>query len=146
MSCRCDEPKCKTNPRHLKTCNKCGRNVSPTWDCTDENFNEFFDRLREALPGAIELDDFRKACADRERRGRHIFGHSYLVRDNIEEAVEEAADGANYAYFETLKNRRLGREDQIALALTAAQKFYEAYEALQLLRIKERGAPGPRIP
>lgn len=134
-------------------CGSCNGTVESEWTSSDETFLWFYRRLTEAMfPGTIArfpspppdwFKSFMAACSRRERIGRPTFGYAYLGRDNPTEGQEEAADGANYAFFDMLVAiRESGDPDEIDTALTAAQHFARAYEALAKLRRKHHSAPG----
>ncbi len=80
--------------------------------------------------------------------GIQRFGHRHLARDNSREAQEEAADLANYAMFEILRERRNGEQEEWALALTAARHAYLAHQYATALRKHEHKSisefEGPR--
>lgn len=105
---------------------------------------EFYDRVEVAFGPSLPLSypAFRETCESRERDGRPHFGLRYLGRDNIEDALEELADGANYAMFDVQKAERENgerRDEELAYAL--AMKCAEAYELALALRAKRRGSP-----
>lgn len=111
---------------------------------------EFFDRLEDALFTNVRKDrlpsdwlTFRRQAEARERDGRDRFGDAYLRRDNAGEGLEEAADGANYGYFDVERTRaEHGDVDEaLQLALIAANHFYEGHRALHALRGKVPAAP-----
>jgi hypothetical protein len=64
-----------------------------------------------------------------------------MGKDNLAEGMEEAADGANYAMFEIIKDARFDVHTDEALVLTAVLKAYELYATLAELRGKRHGAP-----
>ncbi len=89
----------------------------------------------EQLAALPEVHDhFIQTCRAREFAGRETFGSAYLGRDNIGEAWEEAADFANYAFFEVLNRRAEGKDDRMDLALIAAHHAAMAHLALLRLR------------
>jgi hypothetical protein len=148
--CTCLIPHDSPNPRHEGACASCGFRIPPEW--TSREVRPFLDRLGDAIPGAVNPKTgkpsptwaaFRRVCERREEDGRLVFGEASIhSRDNISEALEEAADGANYAAFDHIVTRhREGQDGDIDLALTVAQKFYEAYEALVMLDAKRHHAP-----
>jgi hypothetical protein len=147
--CPCWPPIPSEDPRRKGICAACGFALNPDWG--SENVSKFLDRLAEAIPGAVNPKTgkpsptwtaFREQCESRERAGRKHFGYAFHTRSNLREAFEEAADGANYSAFDTIVHRRKeGADEDIDLALTAAQKFYEAYEALCGLHAKRHHAP-----
>lgn len=104
---------------------------------------EFLSRLEESLPEIAHLPElpadwlaFRRQCEAREAAGHERWGEEYLDRDNAVEGMEEASDGANYAWFDSERARLRGGDydDALQLALIAAQHFFAAHEALQSLR------------
>lgn len=137
-------PRPSPNPRS-PGCNACGLPFAPEWLSSDETLAEFFSRLQEAaFPGEAPHDflAFRAHCEARERAGRESFGLAYLSRDNLREAMEEFADGANYFFFDTLQHlRNRGDDDDYELALTAALHAYKAHRAARELAAKRRGSP-----
>jgi len=142
--CKCPEPIRSSNPRYPHLCLRCCWRISPTWDSNDENVRAFFDRLESVFPGSAPPDfiAFRRECERRERAGRDTFRHRYLTRDNRAEALEEAADLANYMLFDVLQHlRKTGTEDEKELALTVAFHAYESYEAVLRLGRKRAGSP-----
>jgi hypothetical protein len=133
-------------------CADCKKRVRQAAVADDRRISLFFDRLQESLfrfdrvSGELLAPDtwfaFREQCQARERRGRDVFGLRYLSadRDNPAEGLEEACDGAMYAYLDTLKSAHLGRDDaDVHLALIAAQRAYQLYEALLDLRAAKAG-------
>lgn len=142
--CECPEPNRHSNPRYPQKCVRCGWHISSEWDSNSENIKSFFDHLESVFPGSASDDFrvFRQECERRELAGRKTFKHRYLARDNRVDAREEAADLANYMYFDVLQNLRLtGTEDEKELALTAAYHAYKAYEATLRLGRKRQGSP-----
>lgn len=141
--CRCSVPVRYPQPSFPNTCVRCGFHISPLWTSNDLTVGDFFNRLATVFPTKPPqwFHAFRSQCEARERAGRTRFGHSFLSRDNIEEAIEEAADLAIYAHLHILRACREQREDHRDLAMTAALKAAEAYHALTELRARETGAP-----
>jgi hypothetical protein len=127
------------SPLHKNTCVKCGSHIPSQWG----EVKSFYDDLAEAIPdgGDVAFQVFRTICEAREEAGRDHFGYRFLDRDNVEDAFEEAADGANYAAFEVRRLRRAGMDDQYDAALSAAWHFFQAFKAMNRLREKERGQP-----
>ena len=110
----------------------------------DETFRTFYSRLAEALfrydlTGELrvsaEFGHFLEQAASRERAGREQFGLAYLTRDNPTEALEEFADGANYAMFTRLRDlEEFGDDpDVMRLALDVALYSFRAHAAAQEL-------------
>lgn len=111
---------------------------------------EFFNRLEDALFPHTRKDQlpsewlaFRRQTEAREEIGREIFGDEYLRRNNAEEGLEEACDGALYSVLEVARTEQQGGDvDEAAqLALIAAHHFYEGYEALHRLQTKTPALP-----
>ncbi len=105
---------------------------------------EFYDRVEVSFGPSLPLSypAFREQSQDRERAGRPHFELRFLSRDNIEDALEELCDAANYAMFDLTKAEREAgerRDDELAYAL--AMKCAEAYDLALALRAKRRGAP-----
>jgi len=69
----------------------------------------------------------------RELAGRDEFGDAWMNRDNVAEGGEEGADFINYAFFKVLQRREEGRDGRMDLALIAAHKIHEAFDALKRL-------------
>lgn len=115
--------------------------------------SEFFDRLEDVLfdtsarkaetPGWSDWLAFRRHAEAREEAGREHWGDEYLFRDNAAEGLEEAADGANYGYFDVERTRVEGGDvdEALQLALIAANHFYEGHRALHALRKKTPPLP-----
>lgn len=145
--CSCRLPIESVNPRKEGFCAACALRLPPGSD----QLGPFLDRLADAIPGAVNPKTgkpsatwaaFRKSCEERERVGRERFGFAFYRRNNIREASEEAWDGANYAAFDHIvQTHREGEDGDVDLALTAAAKFFEAFEALAHLRAKRHHAP-----
>lgn len=133
MSCTCRVPRPSPNPRSNDACVRCGRELDDAWRTSDETVSEFFDRLANAQ--VEDLESFRLHCAQRELAGREEFGYVYLSRNNPVEAMEEAADGALYSYFDTLVARREGDDtpERESWAYLAASHFARAHYALRRL-------------
>jgi hypothetical protein len=145
--CQCPKPVQSLNAeRHGQMCLKCGRQVRGDWVADDETMWDFFDRLAEGMNLPVDLDPghpfeyFRRHCLARERAGRDRFRLQYLARENAVDAMEEAADGANYSAFGQMVHRRMGVHDSVHL-LMAAHHFAKAYECLMRERAELRGTP-----
>jgi len=136
-TCRCARPNPK--PQKPNFCVQCGCHIPREWG----EIKSFYDDLAEATPdgGGSAFQVFRAICEAREAAGRDHFGYRFLDRDNVEDAFEEAADGANYAAFEVRRLRRAGMDDQYDAALSAAWHFFQAFKAMNRLREKEHGRP-----
>lgn len=134
--CPCDEPVLLTGQNvHPLKCHRCSSYVRPEW--LTPAISEFFDRLENAFPtDAASIAPLRLQAEVREAAGRKDFGLRYLSRDNALEGTEEAADLANYAFFEVLKARRNGEDEEEALAyaLEAAYHAAKAHQALLRMR------------
>ena len=151
MGCECPEPLERLNRFNpsdpVKSCMKCGRIISREWTSNDDTLAEFFDRLKECWPADPPrwFASFRRSCEVRERRGRVEYKHRHLSQDNAVEAMEEAADGALYAFFCILQDRREGSEEEWITALTAAKYFAEAYHQMTAMRdlVDADTPPGP---
>lgn len=147
VSCRCQLPIESGNPRSAGSCVACGRILDPAWTSNDKTVASFYTGLqRGVFPNELVIADeftlFRVEAESREFAGRKRFGHSHLRRDNLREAREEAADGANYLLFDHLQEiRATGRDEDMDLVLTGAKHFYLAHKAAQNLRERRRGAP-----
>lgn len=140
--CMCEPPRISLNPRTAGSCGICGKVIEPDHEVSDRTFSHFFDKLRVARPER-DLEPFLGLCARREREWRDHYGLSYLAKDNMAEAYDEAADGANYCWFEYLRMKRVGREQEVvAELLEAADHFEQAYEALNRARLKVWREPG----
>lgn len=135
-TCKCPRPNPK--PQKKDTCVQCGSHIPKEWG----EVKTFYDDLEEAIPDSGQaFSVFRTICEAREAAGRDHFGYRFLDRDNVEDAFEEAADGANYAAFEVRRLRRKGMDDQYDAALSAAYHFFQAFKAMNRLREKEHGRP-----
>lgn len=143
MSCKCPEPRESADPRKAGSCIKCGKLI-PTEVLSQENIVWFYDRLEACFPGKAPetFKSFRHECEVRELEGREKFGLSYLSRQNLREADQEGADGANYLFFDVLKyRRRTGRDDDLELALQGAYHAFKAFDCARRLEAKRRGSP-----
>lgn len=143
MSCRCSDPRERADPRSAGICSKCGKVIGSGVLSSDETVKWFFDRLEAAsFPGKVPDDfrAFRQGCETRERAGRSTFGLAYLCRPNLPEAQQEWADGANYIFFDALRNRRAtGQDEDLDVALSVAYHAYMADHFTRLLASKRRG-------
>lgn len=139
--CSCPQPERK--PQKPDVCVRCGFYLNPRWMSNDATIQSFYDGVANGFSGGAPewFDTFRLHCEQREYAGRKTFRESYLARDNVREGTEEAADGANYAFFKSLQEKRAGGDPQMDLALTAAQHFALAYKALAQMNDKDRGKP-----
>lgn len=139
--CECERPVESLDRRTSAVCASCGRRFHPDWYADDWTVADFYDRLALAMWGEASFPHFRRLAEARERTGRPLFGLRYLQRDNIADAAEEAADGANYAMFELLQERRQGCDTADDLLLDAARHFALAYASLVAADHKHRGSP-----
>ena len=141
--CQCRRPRTVGDPRKKGSCVRCGKLLGKRWTSNNENFNIFFDRLESAFPGEVpdSFVAFRAQCLAREYEGRERFGFTYMIRDNLAESREEAADLCMYLYLDGLAARRAGKDEEESVALTAALHCYKAYEAIRDLEAKRHGAP-----
>ncbi len=143
MACSCPRPNQSSDPRKAGTCIKCGRLVGADV-LSSETIRWFYDRLETCFPGKppAAFAAFRREAEAREVEGRDKFGLSYLSRSNLVEASEEGADEANYFLFDVLQHRRrLGRDDDLDLALEGAWHSFKAYECARRLEAKRLGSP-----
>lgn len=91
------------NPRDA-SCVKCGK-MPQAWEITEALKDEFFSSLRSALnDSGHDRDATDAAILHARQRLQKWAGHpyAYLSHENTLEAMEEAADGPNYALFEGL--------------------------------------------
>jgi len=139
--CTCESPVESLDRRTSAVCAACGRRFSPEWYADDRAVAGFYDRLALAMFAEESFPHFRALAEARERTGRPIFGLRYLTRDNVADAAEEAADGANYAMFELFQKRRQGWDTADDLLLDAARHFALAYAALAAANHRHRGTP-----
>lgn len=139
--CDCDSPVESMDRRTSGVCASCSRSFAPEWYADDRTVREFYDRLALAMGGEPSFPYFRQLAEAREKTGRPLFGLRYLSRDNVADAAEEAADGANYALFELLQSRRRGLDPADDLIFDAARHFALAYAALAAAQGKHRGMP-----
>lgn len=145
--CRCTKPAISPDPRDEGICLRCLARPSEEWTSGDATVREFFDRLEEGCFPLSVLNTtgppdwfraFRLHCEQRELAGRRKFGFSHLARANARECQEELADAALYLLFEILAARREQREEDWALALTAAKHAAEAWRDAENLRTHRR--------
>lgn len=146
MACSCITPAESPNPRHKGECCKCGRVLDRA--ITDGKVRSFFDALEDAArDGAEDFDQagfgyFRALCEHRERDGRERFGQSFLSKECIGEAFEEAADLAIYPLLDSIKEHvRPSDDPDLALVLSAAHHAYISFEMLRSLAGKRKGSP-----
>lgn len=139
--CGCESPVESMDRRTSGVCAACSKPFGPDWYADDRVVKEFYDRLGLAMGGEPSYPHFRLLAEAREKTGRPLFGLRYLKRDNVRDAAEEAADGANYALFEQLQQRRRGVDTADDLILDAARHFALAYAALAAAQHKHRGVP-----
>ena len=137
--CRCPDPRRSPNPRKEGTCLRCDHKI----ESGPKLVSSHLDRLAESLyhygpDGALLTDDsfdaFRRLVENRVQMGEELYGDEFRTKDDIIEALEEAADLTAYSAWSTN-----GRDRD--LSLTAAYHAFRAAEALWRLRGKQRGAP-----
>lgn len=142
-SCDCSYPIPNENPRRLNVCVRCSGWINPAWTSNDKTTGAFYNDLRLSIP--VPGDDynvFRAQAEARELAGRRHFRHRHLGRDNLADACEEAADGANYLLFDSLQTlRERDIDDERALVLTGANHFYQAHKTARALRARRGGRP-----
>jgi hypothetical protein len=144
--CACSTPHpqyvTENRPRGDQFC-ACGGYIDPEWTSNNQTTGRFYNRLASAVPvPGEEYQVFRIDAEARELAGRERFGLSFLGRDNLPEAREEAADGANYFFFDHLQQvRREGVDDDFDLVLIGAHHFYLAHKTARALRARRAGAP-----
>lgn len=140
--CKCAEPRETLNPRKRGSCVKCGKQFDPAWVSSDDHVRVFFNRLSSCRYLEESFPAFRQMCERRELAGRETFGFRYLDRDNLTEAMEEAADLALYPYLDWLQAAREGRPDEdFDLVLTIAYHASLAFDAAVRLQHKRGGEP-----
>ena len=147
--CDCEAPNPYPAPHKAHTCVKCLGWINPAWTSNDKTMGAFLSSLARILDLDPEVapsanneawQRFRAHCEGREFAGRKTFIHSFHARNNIWEAMEEAADGLNYLAFQSLVDLRAGKEGADRdLLLTAAYHFYLAYEAMVRIRSLRHG-------
>lgn len=137
----CTRPNPKVNKPD--TCVQCNGLISDEWSSNDQTVHEFFKRLGDSIPAKGDAwQRFVIDCEAREFAGRKSFGFTYLERDNLREAREEACDLALYLMLDALKMVREGRaEEDFGLVLQIAFHAFQAYEATFSLAARRRGAP-----
>lgn len=135
FECDCKPPRPSVDPRRPDTCQRCLGLISPRWSSNDRNLDDFFNYLNSCQNVPITIAEFEALCERRELDGRGRFGFSYLSRDNIAEAAEEAADLLLYAYLEVLKRKR-EHDDIEGLDSLMMVAFYaaKAFEALAMAK------------
>lgn len=145
MSCPCPRPLMTPNPRCAGNCVKCGKRIEGDWVVTTESMDTLHALLVEGRP-IPDYETFRAHAAAREYAGRQKFGYQYLSRDNAADGLEEAADGANYAFFELHKMHRTEYDqDSAALLLDAAYHFAQAHHSLRQAISSREGTPTHRV-
>lgn len=146
--CTCARPSEHVTPTKKGKCVAEDAILDPAWMANDHTSNDFWTALEAGMfPGEPPewFEQFKHLAVSRERAGRDAFGFEYLSpeRDNLGEAAEEIADFAVYLLLESLKQRRMndGVDEDFDVALTAVAHTAQAFEQLQRLRAKRRGAP-----
>lgn len=138
--CACPVPEPK--PQRPSVCVRCGFSLDTDWVCNDRTVDAFLDRLGETIPGKGEAwQHFRLHLEAREAAGRDTFRQSFLGKDLLQEAREEAVDLALYLCLHSLKRLRSCDDQHMDLVLTVAHHAYQAYAATFDLYHKEHGAP-----
>jgi len=138
--CRCPVPEPKLN--RPTTCVRCAGTLETDWACNDKTLARFLDRLEETIPAPGEAwQQFRLHIEAREAAGRSTFRQTFLGKDLLVEAREEATDLALYLALHSLQRLRAGEDQNMDLILTVAHHAYLAYRGTLELHHKERGAP-----
>lgn len=138
--CQCRVPEPKINKP--STCVRCGYSLVTDWVCSDRNVARFLNRLSETIPrGGEAWEQFRIHLEAREAAGRSTFRQSFLGKNLLQEAREEAVDLALYMALHALQRLRAGEDQNIDLLMTAANHAFLAYKATLELHHKEMGAP-----
>jgi hypothetical protein len=105
--------------------------------------------LHDLLIAGRPIPDYqaiRDHAEAREFAGREKFGMRYLSRDNCSEALEEAADGLNYVWFEEHRLRRTAPDPDVsAWLMNAAYFFSMAHQALRQAMAAREGSPGTNV-
>lgn len=122
MACQCPVPQIHVNSRY-NSCASCLKPIDQDVVSDTAKLQGFLNRI-PGIPAALIIQ-----CHQRELAGRQEFGLQYLGRDNVDECFQEIADGQNYLFFETLVDRRDGREEDVNL-VRAAHHLSQAYEIL----------------
>lgn len=139
-TCRCPVPEPKLN--RPTTCVRCGYSLDTDWVCNDRNLARVLDRLAETIPGRGEAwRQFRLHIEAREAAGRSTFRQTFLGKNLLQEAREEATDLALYMCLHSLQRLRAGEDRNMDLLLTVAHHAYLAYLGTIELHHKEQGAP-----
>lgn len=138
--CECPVPEPKLQKPTV--CVRCGFSIDTDWVCNDRTVANFLDRLGETIIGGGEMwQQFRLHLEAREAAGRSTFRQTFLGKDLLQEAREEAVDLALYLCLQSLKRLRAGDDQHMDLVLTVAHHAYQAYAATIELHHKELGAP-----
>lgn len=146
--CSCPRPSEHVTPTKKGKCVRCDALLATTWMANATTSNDFWTALEAGMfPGEPPewFEAFKHLAVSREQAGRDTFGFAYLSpeRDNLAEAAEEIADFAVYMLLESLKQRRMndGEDADFDVVLTSVSLVARAFEQLQRLRAKRRGAP-----
>lgn len=116
-----------SDPRKVGTCCKCGHRMQPAVPRDVPGERELAERIVGPTVGALLQFAHARAHPGPVRE--------FPTRDFIVDAVEEAADGANYSLWGIQQLDRLGTDDPrvgdvFAAYATALTRFAEAYNAL----------------
>lgn len=121
VGCQCPVPVEKS--WQAGSCRQCGKLIPREIVATTEKLQAFFDRAQ--IPANLA-----DGCHAREQVGRKHFGLEYLGRDNVQEFLEEMADGVNYLAFQTLCDIRGGAAESDPALIEAAYYLGEAFKAV----------------
>ena len=145
--CSCARPSEHVNPAKKGKCVAEDALLDDAWMANDRTSHDFWTALEAGMfPGEAPewFFAFKAKAVARERAGRDTFGFEYLSpdRDNLAEAVEELADFVIYLSLESLKQRRMndGVDEDFDVVLSSSALAVRAFEQLQRLRHKRRGA------
>ena len=140
--CECPKPNPRVTPGKENICVRCRFLIADRWSPTDDNLNEFFNRLSDCQHVEASFPQFRQMAEERVREGRETYGYRYMAADNLAEGLEEAADLAIYPLLDDLKMIREGRGgEDYDLVLTIAFHAAQAFDALVRLKQRRAGAP-----
>jgi hypothetical protein len=128
--CTCREPRTIPN-RKRPTCRYCAKLIDERWISSDDNTKKFLKEMAN-LPGIEQgfLDSFRT----RESQARERKLNSFLTKDNVAEAQEQAIDLAIYCHLHILKSIKRGDEDSKVAAYDAAMHAALAFQSLARIR------------
>lgn len=138
--CRCSVPEPKIN--RPTRCVRCAGSLDTDWACNDRTLAAWLDRLGDTIPHkGEEWKQFRLHIEAREAAGRSTFRQTFLGKNLLQEAREEATDLALYMCLHSLQRLRAGEDRNMDLLLTVAHHAYLAYLGTIELHHKEQGAP-----